>query len=84
MKKIARGRGGECLSSEYINNSTPLEWKCSDGHVWEARPANVINGNWCHYCGFYQTENKCRFIFERLLGNRFPKKRNILSGKYEL
>ncbi|CAB4434209.1 unnamed protein product [Rhizophagus irregularis] len=29
---IAEERGGFCLSDNYINNITPLKWRCSKGH----------------------------------------------------
>lgn len=50
MKRIAAERGGDCLSSKYVNNSTPLIWKCRAGHIWKARPGNVKFETWCPYC----------------------------------
>lgn len=51
MHLMAKERGGKCLSTEYINNSTKLEWQCADGHRWKAAPANIRNGTWCPVCG---------------------------------
>ena len=28
--------GGTCLSTEYINNITNMEWECEHGHNWSA------------------------------------------------
>lgn len=50
MQKIAKDRGGKCLSSKYINVKTKLQWKCKEGHIWESRPHNILQGNWCPYC----------------------------------
>ncbi len=50
MQNIAKERGGECLSKEYINNSTKLRWKCNKGHIWENTPANIKKGQWCPKC----------------------------------
>jgi len=51
MQQIALGRGGWCLSTEYVNNKTKLWWQCSEGHIWDAAPGNVKNGgNWCPEC----------------------------------
>lgn len=50
MQKIAVERGGACLSSEYLNNTTPLVWQCKVGHKWKARPSNVKFGTWCPEC----------------------------------
>jgi hypothetical protein len=32
MQEWAEKRGGKCLSKIYINNTTPLEWECKQGH----------------------------------------------------
>lgn len=51
MRSIAKSRGGECLSTEYINAYTHLSWKCGIGHTWEATPKNVsYHKSWCPYC----------------------------------
>ena len=51
MQKIAKSRGGRCLSTEYINSQTKLLWECQYGHQWEAKPNNIkINKSWCPYC----------------------------------
>ena len=55
MQQIAKKRGGKCLSKKYVNNSTKLEWKCSDGHRWFATPDKVKGskskkGTWCRKC----------------------------------
>jgi hypothetical protein len=50
VKKIAESYGGECLSSEYINNHVKMKWKCSKGHVWENTFKKVQAGYWCKAC----------------------------------
>ena len=51
MQEIAKKKNGRCLSTEYINSKTKLEWECEEGHIWEAQPGNVVNGTWCLICG---------------------------------
>jgi hypothetical protein len=51
MQKLALSRGGKCLSAKYVNGRTPLKWRCSKGHAWEAKPNDVVNGTWCPECG---------------------------------
>ena len=51
MKALATEHGGRCLSRRYVNKRTPMEWECGEGHRWEATPANVLRGHWCHTCG---------------------------------
>jgi hypothetical protein len=50
MQRIAAGRFGQCLSTEYVGSSRPLKWRCAGGHEWEARPASIKSGNWCPFC----------------------------------
>lgn len=74
MRKIANKRNGHCLSSEYINAHEKLEWKCSDGHIWQAIPSSILRGSWCPHCR-YLGERKCRYVFEMLFNAKFPKTR---------
>jgi hypothetical protein len=50
MRRIARQRGGECLSEEYRGSTEKLRWRCREGHVWDTTPATVIQGSWCPRC----------------------------------
>ena len=50
MQKIAAEKGGKCLSNAYVNLYTKLTWECSEGHIWEATPANIKKGSWCQTC----------------------------------
>jgi hypothetical protein len=51
MQRIAKKRGGQCLSVKYINSHTKLAWQCKDGHQWESTPAIIKQGSWCPVCG---------------------------------
>jgi len=51
IQKIAGDRGGVCLSTEYKNNYTKLEWQCSCGNVWMATYNAIQRGDWCPKCG---------------------------------
>lgn len=50
IKEIAAKRGGKCLSTEYVNNYSKLEFQCVNGHIWEAEPKRIKAGNWCRKC----------------------------------
>lgn len=50
MQELAKLRGGECLSKEYVNIMTKLMWKCKEGHIWKSMPNDVKRGHWCPYC----------------------------------
>ncbi len=52
MQQLVADRGGKCLSEVYIDNHTKLRWECAEGHMWEATPNMIKNGDtWCPYCG---------------------------------
>lgn len=50
MEELAKSRGGKVISREYKAVAIHLEWECSKGHRWLAKPNNVLNGNWCPHC----------------------------------
>jgi len=69
MRTIAKIRGGECLSAEYVDSQTKLKWRCKDGHEWEARPNGIKTGTWCPYCvGKNQTIEDMRTIAKERRG----------------
>ncbi len=76
-KKYAIKKDGECLSKEYINNSTKMLWKCSvDEHEsWEGDYNHVVGrGSWCPKCStYYYKEHKIRDLLEYLLETKFYK-----------
>lgn len=49
---LAFENGGTCLSTEYINNSTKMLWKCSNKHhsIWETAFSYIKKGCWCPEC----------------------------------
>jgi hypothetical protein len=78
MQETARERGGECLSTVYVNTKTPLRWRCADGHEWEAIPDSVHRAaTWCPACAGSHGERLCRSILEDMIGVSLPTKRPI-------
>ena len=49
-QEVAKSKGGKCLSTEYVNNHTKMEWECKKGHQWNAMFSNVKNKSWCIIC----------------------------------
>uniref|UniRef100_A0A6C0LLY0 Zinc-ribbon domain-containing protein n=1 Tax=viral metagenome TaxID=1070528 RepID=A0A6C0LLY0_9ZZZZ len=49
-QETALNKKGRCLSSFYINSSTPLEWECCEKHTWYASLNKVKKGQWCQKC----------------------------------
>tara|TARA_Y100000031_G_scaffold137032_1_gene161636 strand:+ start:209 stop:601 length:393 start_codon:yes stop_codon:yes gene_type:complete len=58
MQRIARKRGGKCLSDTYVNNQTKLLLECAEGHQWEVRPNSIKSGSWCPHCARMDREGK--------------------------
>ncbi len=50
MQKIAKNRGGICLSNLYEDSHHKLLWQCQRGHQWQATPTNITRGRWCPQC----------------------------------
>ena len=50
MQELANSRGGQCLSTDYIDIKTKLKWRCAFGHEWEATPRLLKAGHWCPEC----------------------------------
>lgn len=73
MQQLAKSRGGNCLSSEYLNSRTRLLWKCKQGHKWFAMPTAILQGTWCPTCG----GNSKKMKMLRKKGNPLPQKRTI-------
>ena len=50
LQSMAARRGGACLSSEYVDSQTHMEWECDKGHRWSTIPAVIRRGGWCKEC----------------------------------
>ncbi len=51
IQKLAKSKGGLCLSKTYESVSAPLLWQCKEGHRWRG-PASGLKyrGDWCRKC----------------------------------
>lgn len=76
--ELAKSRNGQCLSSTYKNNNTPMEWQCAMKHpIWHSTYGSVVvAGTWCPECGKTNvSETRTRIIFETFFGQPFPSSR---------
>jgi hypothetical protein len=63
MQALAEKRGGQCLSSEYVNAHTHLQWQCATGHQWLATPGKISSGKWCPKCrGYMPVEERLALL----------------------
>jgi hypothetical protein len=82
MHKVAKERGGRCLSTKYINNDTNLEWACAEGHQWKATPGNIKAGKWCRVCSIKIRGEKRRLTIEEMHEIAKARGGKCLSTKY--
>jgi hypothetical protein len=87
MQRLARRRGGKCLSTRYINNRQPLVWECKRRHRWKATPANVKGGKrkrgtWCLECYNLRRKFGIRDSIERMEKLAQRRGGHCLSSEY--
>jgi len=82
MQALAEERGGKCLSENYVNPHTKLEWKCEKGHVWFATPNNVKRGSWCPECGKLKMGEARKLSIEEMREIAKKQGGECLSKKY--
>jgi hypothetical protein len=75
VKEIAKNRGGECLSNEYVNSKNKLIFMCSKKHIFFTPFDGINQGKWCPECATGKGERICRAYFEAIFGEKFPKGR---------
>lgn len=71
VQRIAKERGGECLSTMYAYDNIKLVWRCRYNHTWYAIPGAIKRGSWCPECSAGLGERLCRAFFESLFGDSF-------------
>lgn len=54
---IAISKGGKCISTEYINYNTKMEFKCKEGHIFKKIPYTT-QFSWCRTCGNIEANRK--------------------------
>lgn len=78
IKLYAQSKTAELVSTEYLNNKTPLTWHCLIcDTVWKTPWGNVKNqGQWCPTCSankLYINEKNAIAIAAQLFGKSFRK-----------
>ena len=83
MQKLAKERGGECLSKEYLGIREKHIWKCKEGHVFETVASNVKQGQWCKICSYKERGSiQWKYSIEDLKGHAIEKNGKCLSDVY--
>ena len=81
MQEIAATRGGKCLSQEYVNSQTHLQWVCAKGHKWAAAPSEIRRGKWCGKCSRRGQSGK--YTLEEVQGIAASRGGKCLSSEYK-
>jgi len=82
VKQCFEDRGCILLSTEYINNKTPLEYICLCGEYNKVSFKSFLVGNYCNYCKYDFISNKNRLDINDV--RNFYKKQGceLLEDKY--
>ena len=68
VQNFVAERNGKCLSAEYVNGHTNMEWQCEKGHTWRTKFMYIKRGTWCPSCSAGKSQNELREI----IGQIFP------------
>ncbi|MCP4130363.1 MAG: hypothetical protein GY754_05230 [bacterium] len=82
MRKLAKTRGGKCLSKDYKNGTIKLEWQCRKGHTWLAGYSSVRQGSWCPVCSETLRSESRRLSMEDIHETAAKRGGVCLSKKY--
>jgi len=84
FSKIAKDKGGQCLTQTYINSQTKLTFQCKNGHTWHVIPNAIKRGQWCKKCS--DTERSLKRRQEGLIEAQEyakAKKGKCISNEYK-
>lgn len=82
LQDLAIERGGKCLSSEYINSKTKLEWECSEGHRWVSVASSIKVGTWCPQCAIQINSNRQKLTIDEMNNIAMTRGGKCLSKTY--
>lgn len=87
MRAIAFARGGQCLSTVYVDSATALRWRCAQGHEWLASPSSIRptgqrKGSWCPTCAYAARGRAQRGTIEEMRAIAARRAGKCLSTSY--
>lgn len=69
------------MLDEYVHQTVKARFQCSQGHIWTARPNNVLSGKGCPTCGKISAANKIRLAADTVC-DRLADKGIIMLSEY--
>lgn len=77
LRRVAKERGGTCLSKKFLGARAYHKFRCKFGHVWEVLASHVVNsGSWCKECAGHVVKIRQVREFIKARGG------NLLSKEY--
>jgi len=58
VKGFVEGQGQTCISNEYVNSQTKLQFRCPEGHIYEMKFNDFQQGHLCPICASQQATSK--------------------------
>lgn len=59
LKKLEQANSSIAPLEQYVNHATKIKFVCKEcGHIWEAKPNNILNGRGCPICKQSKGEKK--------------------------
>jgi len=83
VQLIAKSQGGKCLSTEYTNAHTKLNFTCKNKHFFSASPATVLRGTWCKKCAHKKTHIQQKTPYEKIKSMTEKSNFVLLTEKFE-
>ena len=69
------------MLDDYVHQTVKARFQCSQGHVWPARPNNVLSGKGCPTCGRVSAAKKIRLDADTVR-DRLDDRGILLLGRY--
>lgn len=82
LKRIARARGGDCVSTQAPASHEKARWRCAKGHEWESLASVVVQGHWCRECGRWSSHDRRRLTIDILRQTAIDRGGRCLSKRY--
>ena len=82
LQQIALGKGGKCLSKNYLGAHIKLQFICKKGHKWKATPDKIKQGRWCPKCAIDKRAKQRRLPIEDIQKIALEKGGWCLSEEY--
>ena len=83
FRKLARDRGGRCLSSSYSGAECLLDYECSNGHAFSQLAGVTSLGHWCPTCAISNRAEKKRASIQEIRAEANRRGGSCLSVSYD-